>query len=83
MFYKEWNSLFKVLLKQYCALITQTEESGFKERNQLLDTPFQQNKCLWLVRLEDRDVGSEKYLKVHYILHSNEELKSLEIPKQL
>lgn len=52
MFYnKKWISLLKVFLKYYCALIAQIEESGFKERNQrnqCLDTPFQQNKYLWL-----------------------------------
>lgn len=90
MFYnKEWNSLLKVFVKYCCVLIAQVEESGVKGRNQrsqLLDTPFQQNKCLWLAGYEKYpvfSVDSEKYLKVQYILHLNEELRSLEVPEQL
>lgn len=89
MFYnKEWNSLLKVFVKYCCVLIAQVEESGIKGRNQrreLLDTTFQQSKCLWLARHEKYPVFSvkrEKYLKVQNILHLNEELKSLEVPEQ-
>ena len=68
---KEWNSPFTVLLNYYCALIEQIEESGFKERNQLLDTPCSKiNACGGRVKMY------EKYLKVQYSLCSNEKLKS-------